>query len=147
MSPSMWPLWSKYEVLYFFRKFYKVHKVEVWVKTLVNKNYSSSLIITNVKLRFKPCMLNLIWKWDAKDREKREDHLIFINFGVKKLTLKNTQKKEIFDVWILQSPRSHGMRRCDFLRLVSNKVTSRSYNYFPQFSYFYFLRNWFFQLC
>jgi hypothetical protein len=28
-----------------------------------------------------------------KRPKKREDHLIFINFGVKKLTLKNTLKK------------------------------------------------------
>jgi hypothetical protein len=31
------------------------------VKT-VNKNNSSSLIITNVDLNFEACMLNLIWK-------------------------------------------------------------------------------------
>jgi hypothetical protein len=39
------------------------------------------------------------------------------------------------------------MRSCNFLRLIYNKVTSRSYGYFLKFSYFYFLRNWFFQLC
>jgi hypothetical protein len=38
-------------------------------------------------------MLNLIWKRGAKDPKKKKDHLIFINFGVKKFTLKNTQKK------------------------------------------------------
>jgi hypothetical protein len=43
----------------------------------------------------------LIWKWGAKGPKRREDHLIFINFGVKKFTLKNTQKKKNFDVWIL----------------------------------------------
>jgi hypothetical protein len=26
---------------------------------------------------------NLIWKREAKDPKKREDHLIFINFGIK----------------------------------------------------------------
>jgi hypothetical protein len=39
------------------------------------------------------------------------------------------------------------MRIYNFLRLIHNKVTSRSYNYFVNFSYFSFLRNWFFQLC
>jgi hypothetical protein len=34
----------------------------------------------------------------CKRPKKREDHLIFINFGVKKFTLKNTPKKENFDV-------------------------------------------------
>jgi hypothetical protein len=43
-----------------------------------------------MELRFEPCMLNLIWKKGAKDPKKREDHLILINFGVKKFTLKNT---------------------------------------------------------
>jgi hypothetical protein len=47
--------------LIFFKKFYKVHSVEV-LKTLVNKKNSSSLVITNMELRFEPCVLNLIWK-------------------------------------------------------------------------------------
>jgi hypothetical protein len=34
----------------------------------------------------------------CKDPKKREDHVIFINFGVKKFTLKNTPKKKNFDV-------------------------------------------------
>jgi hypothetical protein len=49
-------------------------------------------------LKFEACMLNLIWKCGAKDLEKREDHLIFINFGVKKFRVKNTPKKKNFDV-------------------------------------------------
>jgi hypothetical protein len=38
------------------------------------------------------------------------------------------------------------MRSCNFLRLIYNKVTSRSYGYFFKFLYFNFLRNWLFQL-
>jgi hypothetical protein len=30
--------------------------------------------------------------------KKKEDHLILINFGVKKFTLKNTPKRNYFDV-------------------------------------------------
>jgi hypothetical protein len=41
------------------------------VKTPINKNDSSSLILTNLQLRFEPCMLNLIWKRGAKDQKKR----------------------------------------------------------------------------
>jgi hypothetical protein len=41
---------------------------------------------------------------------------------------------------MLLSPISHGMRSYNFLRLIYNKVTSRSYGYFLRFSYFYFLR-------
>jgi hypothetical protein len=51
-----------------------------------------------MELRFEQCVLNLIWKGVAKDPKKREDYLIFINFGVKKYTIKNTQKKKNFDV-------------------------------------------------
>jgi hypothetical protein len=39
------------------------------------------------------------------------------------------------------------MRSYNFFRLIYNKVTSRSDGYLLKFSYFYFLRNWFFQLC
>jgi hypothetical protein len=31
----------------------------------------------------------------AKDPKKKEDHLIFINFGVKKFILKNTPKNKL----------------------------------------------------
>jgi hypothetical protein len=70
-------------------------------KTPVNKKNPSSVILTNLELQFEPCMYNSIWKWCAKDRKKEEDHLIFINFGVKKFTLKNIQKKKNFDIWML----------------------------------------------
>jgi hypothetical protein len=50
-----------------------------------------------MELMFEPYVLNLIWKRCAKDPKKREDQLIFINFAVKKITLKNTPKKN-FDV-------------------------------------------------
>jgi hypothetical protein len=80
------------------------------VKTLVNKNNSSSLIFANLELEFEPCMLNSNWKWCAKDPKKREDHLIFINFGVKKFTLKNTQNKRtlIFECYNLLDPMEWG---------------------------------------
>jgi hypothetical protein len=32
------------------------------VKTPVNKNNSSSFILTNLELKFEACMLNWIWK-------------------------------------------------------------------------------------
>jgi hypothetical protein len=34
----------------------------------------------------------------SKDPKKREGHIIFINFEVKKFTIKNIQKKKNFDV-------------------------------------------------
>jgi hypothetical protein len=42
------------------------------VKTPINKENSSSLILTNLELKFEPCMLNLIWKWGAKDPQKKK---------------------------------------------------------------------------
>jgi hypothetical protein len=48
-----------------------------------------------MELRFEPCVLNLIWKSGAKDPKKRKDHLIFINFGVKKFAIKITQIKNL----------------------------------------------------
>jgi hypothetical protein len=64
-----------------------------------------------------------------RPKKKKKNHLIFINFGVKKFTLKNTQKKKTFE--------SHGMRSYNFWRLMFNKVTLRSYNYFLKFSYLF----------
>jgi hypothetical protein len=37
-----------------------------------------------------------------RPKKKREDHLIFINFGVKKFTLKNTPKKKFLEVDVQQ---------------------------------------------
>jgi hypothetical protein len=87
--------------LIFLKKFYKVHNVEVWSQDPRQQKNFSSLIITNMELRFEVCVFNLIWKWCAKDPKKREDHLIIINFGVKKFIQKNTRKKQNFDVWML----------------------------------------------
>jgi hypothetical protein len=47
---------------------------------------------------------------------------------------------------MFKPPRSHGMKSCNFLKLISIKVTSRFYSYFLKFLYFSFLRNVFFQL-
>jgi hypothetical protein len=97
--------------LIFFKKFYKVHSVEVWSQDpTTNKNNSSSLILTNLELKFEACMLNLIWKWVAKDPKKIEDHLIFINFGVKRFTLKTPQKKRTltFECYNLLDPMEWG---------------------------------------
>jgi hypothetical protein len=92
----MWSFW------FFSRMFTRSIVLKFGVKTPVNKNNSTTLILTNLELKFDACMLNLIWKWGAKDPKKMEDHLIFINFGVKKFTLKNTPpKKKNFDVWML----------------------------------------------
>jgi hypothetical protein len=82
----------------FVKKFTRFIVLKFWVKTLVNKKNFSSFIIINLELRFEPCMFNLIWKWGAKDPKKREDHLIFISFGIRKFTIKSTQEKENIDV-------------------------------------------------
>jgi hypothetical protein len=80
--------------LIFSRNFTRSTMLKFWVKTLVNKMNFSSLIITNMELRFESCVFTLIWKWCAKDLQKRKGHLISISFGVKKFTEKNTQKKK-----------------------------------------------------
>jgi hypothetical protein len=67
-------------------------------KTPINKNNSSSFILTNLELKFEAyAQLDLEVRC-KRPRKKREDHLIFINFGVKKFTPKNTPKKKNFDV-------------------------------------------------
>jgi hypothetical protein len=56
-----------------------------------------ALILTNLKLRFEPHILNLLSKFFAKDPKKKEIPLLIMNFGVKKFTRRNTPKKN-FDV-------------------------------------------------
>jgi hypothetical protein len=53
-----------------------------------------------------PCVYNLIWKLCAKDPKKRQDRLIFINFGAKKFTLKSTKRKGtlMFECYNLLDP-------------------------------------------
>jgi hypothetical protein len=80
--------------LILFKKFHKVHNVEVLNQDLHQLKKFSSLIITSMELRFEPCAFNLNWKWGAKDPKKREDHLILIYFGIKKFTIKKTQRKK-----------------------------------------------------
>jgi hypothetical protein len=54
------------------------------------------------------------------------------------------QKTLMFECYNLVA---HGMRGCNFLGLISNKVTLRSYNYFSWFIHLIFGKNEFFQLC
>jgi hypothetical protein len=48
-----------------------------------------------MELRFELRVLNLIQKWCAKDPKRREDYVIFMNFGGKRFTVRNTQKKRL----------------------------------------------------
>jgi hypothetical protein len=50
-----------------------------------------------MEFRFEPCVLNFIWEWGAKDPQKRKDHLIFINFGVKKFMPPPKKIKIVFE--------------------------------------------------
>ena len=47
-------------LIFFSRNFTSSTVLEYWVKTLVSKNNSSSLIFTNIELRFEQCVFNLI---------------------------------------------------------------------------------------
>jgi hypothetical protein len=51
----------------------------------------------------------------------------------------------MFECYNLLDPIEWGATK--ILRLIYNKVTSQSYGYFLKFSYFNFLKNWFFQPC
>jgi hypothetical protein len=65
----------------------------------------NSLIITNMELRFEPCV-QLDFEVRCKRPKKRDDHVIFINFGVKKSIIDNTQKKKtlMFGCYNLLAP-------------------------------------------
>jgi uncharacterized membrane protein YpjA len=131
--------------LFFSKKIASSTMLEFWIKTPINKKNPSLLILTNIKLKFEECILNLIWKWCTKD-PKKTCHLIFMNFGVKNVIVKTTQKRKLWCLnaiisWIPWNDRVY------FLRLMSNKAIQRSYICFLKFSYFAFWRKLFLQLC
>jgi hypothetical protein len=77
------------------KKAYKFHGIGVSMMTPLEKKNSTSksLMLRNLKLGFESYyVLNFIWKWCAKDPKKKEYHLIFMDFRVKKFTIKNTPK-------------------------------------------------------
>jgi hypothetical protein len=92
-SPSMWPLWSKCEVFYFFQEILQVP--QCW--SLESRPPSTKIILAHSYLQ--------TWSWDLS-------HVCLTWFGSevqktqkkksaeKKFTLKNTQKKDNFDVWM-----------------------------------------------
>jgi hypothetical protein len=61
MLSSTWQLWFEFEVyLFIFNKFHKCNNIEVLSQDPINKRRSNSFILTNIALRFEPCVLNLI---------------------------------------------------------------------------------------
>jgi hypothetical protein len=60
------------------------------IKTHFKQRNSISLILTNLKLRFEPHVLNFSSKCLAKDPKKRRYHLIIMNLRVKKFIARNT---------------------------------------------------------
>jgi hypothetical protein len=107
MTATIW-IWSFWV---FSRNFTRSIVLKFWVKTPVNKRNFSSLKIQ-------------IWSWDlshvcstwfrsdAQKTQKKEGPLIFINFGVKKITVKNTQKKKtlMFECYNLLDPMEWGAK-------------------------------------
>jgi hypothetical protein len=81
--------------LKFFIKANKVHGNGISIDDLLGGKKSTSLILINLKLRFEPSVLNLIWKQCAKDPNKRNYPLISLDFGMKNFIVKNTQKKKL----------------------------------------------------
>jgi hypothetical protein len=102
---SMWLLRYEYEGFEFFHESLQVPwYCNFYWRPFWKKNFAS-LILTNLKLY----VLNLVLKWYAKDPKKMQDHLIFMNFKVKKFSKKNIQKNKKFGVWTIYSCGSHGM--------------------------------------
>jgi hypothetical protein len=139
MKPSlMWQL--QFECKVFLSKKIQVPWCWNFELRLVKKMNSNTFILTNLKVVFEPCVLNLIWKWFARDTKRKEDHPIFMNFRVKKFYCKKDSKKENFDVWTLLSHGSHGLKGCNFLWIIYKKVVWKFYNYFIKCSYVDFWR-------
>jgi hypothetical protein len=97
MSPSTLPLQFECEVFDLFQEnFTRSIVLKFWVKTPINKKNFSSLIITNVELRFEPCVLNLIWKWGAKDPKKRGSYNFHQFWSTKVQSKKHPKKTKLW---------------------------------------------------
>jgi hypothetical protein len=91
--------------LIFFKKFYKVHSIEVLRQDprqqkefKLTHNYKYE-----VEIYAKCAQLDL--EVMCKRPKKRQDHLIFINFGIKKFTIKNIKKGTLmFECYNLLDP-------------------------------------------
>jgi hypothetical protein len=134
MTIMTW-IWS-----YWFFSGYKVHSLHVLRELPIKRMNFSSLIITNMEMRFKLCLHNLISKWGIKDPEKRQDNLIFISFEVKKFILKNTPiNKTLMPVcYNLTDPKEWGVQFFELDLQQGNLDSWRSYSYFLKVLYFYF---------
>ena len=93
-SPPMWLLQSDYKVSEFFQEI--LQGPHWWSSECrSHKNNSTSLIIRNLEFKFEP------WIWFKNNVYKthlnKKNHVIFINFGEKKVTVKKNPKKTKFD--------------------------------------------------
>jgi hypothetical protein len=128
--------------LIFSKKFTRSTMLKFWVMTCFNKKNFSSLIFTNMELRFEPGVLNLIWNWREKNPRKRKDHLILIDFGVKKFTARNTPNKKtlMFECYNLLD------EELEFFEVDFQQDNFKILWLLPWILILLFLRNWFFQL-
>jgi hypothetical protein len=94
VSATIW-IWSFW---FFSRNLTRSLVLKFWVKTHINKKNFNSLIITNMDLRYEPCVLNLVWKWWTKDPKKRKDHL-----SKEVHTKKHAKKKKLWCLNIIIS--------------------------------------------
>ena len=62
MSPSIWLLQFKCEVFDFFQEILQGPQCWSFESRPLSRKIIFSLIITNMELRFEPCVFNLIWK-------------------------------------------------------------------------------------
>jgi hypothetical protein len=137
----MWSPW------FLFKKFYKFHVIGVLNQDPPWQKEFKLIHINKSKGGIWAMYIKLDLEVICKKPKKKEDHLIFMNFGVKKFTVQKTSKKEMFDVWTSYAHRFYETRGYNFWRLVHKKVVWRSYNHFLKYSYFEFLRKWFLHLC
>ena len=137
MSSLMWLLWFEYKVFhFFFKKLYKFHSVEVLSKDHVKQEEFQVTYIY-----FKPigeiCAMCAQHDLELmpKRSQKKDKYLSYMNYEVKKCTIKNTLKER--NIWCLNfiTLWIHGRKGYNFLRLLYKMVVWRSYGYFLKCSY------------
>jgi hypothetical protein len=71
---------SNVEYLIFSRIFTNSTILKFLINTSINKKNSSPFILTNLELRFEPCVFNFIWKCNMQKAQKGRNAIYIFEF-------------------------------------------------------------------
>ena len=111
MPSSIWLLRFGCEDFIFSKKFYKVHSIEVLSDDPNQQKEFYHIYNYKYGVKIWAMCAQLDLEVIAKDPKVRKDHMIFINFNIKKFTIGNSLKKKtlIFECYNLLDHKEWGV--------------------------------------